>query len=534
MSQQNLAAKQAALEAMAKIDVEPTSLVRYQSRGRVAIIGSNEATEFAPRIQTPLQAQVVLLSGDDEPGVPMVAVGGRSMKISGHLGDFTIELGELDKPNYEKLTVDIVVDLGPRPALQMPLKPVGYFHSDLEESSLSKVLMEVESLVGTFEKPRFFSYDASLCAHGRSGYTACTNCLDACPAVAISSLAEQISVDPYLCQGGGVCATVCPSGAIRYRYPSAEDLLRQISILLKVYKDKGGLNPVLVFLAENDAESVEVLQDNCLPILIEELASVGLEVWLSCLSYGASQVRLLLTEQVPDKVVDAVRQQLSTVREILVSMGYSRTVIDLTEPKDLVGSDTAAMPPISVATFAAMGGKRQTAFMAIDHLYQQARQPEPVASLSEGAPFGLVDIEAERCTLCLSCVSACPGKALLQGEGRPQLRFIEQNCLQCGICSDTCPENAISVSPRLLFDREKRARPRVLFEEEPFNCVSCGKPFATLSVIERMTERLSGHWMYKDERAMRRLQMCEDCRVIDVVQDESAMQVAGLNNVTEQ
>ena len=53
----------------------------------------------------------------------------------------------------------------------------------------------------------------------------CTRCIDACPADAITGLAERIEVNPYLCQGGGVCASVCPSGAIRYAYPSARDNL---------------------------------------------------------------------------------------------------------------------------------------------------------------------------------------------------------------------------------------------------------------------------------------------------------------------
>ncbi|MEJ2212934.1 MAG: hypothetical protein P8Y20_02425, partial [Gammaproteobacteria bacterium] len=70
MTENNLTARQAALNAMAKMGVEPTGLVRYQSRGRVAIIGGDEAAEFAPRMQLPLQAQVILLSGNDEPGKP--------------------------------------------------------------------------------------------------------------------------------------------------------------------------------------------------------------------------------------------------------------------------------------------------------------------------------------------------------------------------------------------------------------------------------------------------------------------------------
>jgi hypothetical protein len=47
--------------------------------------------------------------------------------------------------------------------------------------------------------------------------------------------------------------------------------------------------------------------------------------------------------------------------------------------------------------------------------------------------------------------------------------------------------------------------------------VSCGKPFATTAVIGRMQQRVAGHSMFQDPRARRRLQMCGDCRVADMM-----------------
>jgi hypothetical protein len=66
----------------------------------------------------------------------------------------------------------------------------------------------------------------------------------------------------------------------------------------------------------------------------------------------------------------------------------------------------------------------------------------------------------------------------------------------------------------------------VLHAEEPFCCIRCGKAFATKSLIDNMTSKLAGHSMFQSERAIQRLMMCEDCRVIDVVQDEDAMRSA--------
>jgi len=133
---------------------------------------------------------------------------------------------------------------------------------------------------------------------------------------------------------------------------------------------------------------------------------------------------------------------------------------------------------------------------------------------SDGALWGSVNVNAGACTLCMSCVSACPAGALQDNPEAPQLRFVEKNCVQCGLCVKTCPENALELVPRLLLTRE-RQQVRVLNETQPYGCVRCGKPFGTLKAVEAMLSRLSGHAMFQGP-ARERLKMCGDCRVIDI------------------
>ena len=100
---------------------------------------------------------------------------------------------------------------------------------------------------------------------------------------------------------------------------------------------------------------------------------------------------------------------------------------------------------------------------------------------------------------------------------KPQLRFLEEACIQCGLCRATCPENVIALEPRLDFTSAARNL-RTIKEEEPFECVRCGKPFGTASTINTMVEKLKGHSMFSDEAALNRLRMCEDCRIIDMAE----------------
>ena len=520
----DLAARREALAAVEALRARPTRLVEFVSRGRVAVIGGLVAKEFAPRLNGALQPHVLLTEDSDEPGVPFVVQGGRPIRIDGHMGAFRIQLGEHGKANYEVLEADLILDLSPAPLLGMPLRPLGYLAAGVDEADLDAAVEHLNELTGTFEKPRFFDYDASICAHGRSGYQACNRCIEACPAEAIESIGEAIAVDPYLCQGGGICAAVCPSGAIRYSYPSATDTLERIRTLLRVYRERGGSRPVLAFVSEADEAQGVIFAGNELPVVVEELASIGLEVWLSSLAYGATSVLLVNGGSVPAGVAVELTRQLAIAGEILAALGYPGDAVSMVDAGDLAGGEhRSAMPEMAPAGFSGIGGKRQTAFMAVDHLFQQAQQPRPMVSLPAGAPFGTAQVDDSACTLCLACVGACPGKALQQGRGEPSLSFIEANCLQCGLCTRTCPENAIWITPRLVFDRDKRSGVRLLYREPPFCCVSCGKPFATRSVIDSMLAKLEGHWMFESERARRRLKMCQDCRTVDALQDPTAM-----------
>jgi ferredoxin len=174
--------------------------------------------------------------------------------------------------------------------------------------------------------------------------------------------------------------------------------------------------------------------------------------------------------------------------------------------------------------------KRATLELAIDHLLAHApSQAEAIALPPPGSPFGNVLVNADKCTMCLACVGACPESALADNPDRPQLRFIEKNCVQCGLCEITCPEDAITLQPRLWLADHGKARKqlRVLNEIEPYRCIRCGKPFGTLKAIEAIVGKLAGHSMFQGAAADR-LKMCGDCRVIDMHTDPSEVRITDL------
>jgi ferredoxin len=141
----------------------------------------------------------------------------------------------------------------------------------------------------------------------------------------------------------------------------------------------------------------------------------------------------------------------------------------------------------------------------------------------------MLTVNKDSCTLCKACIGACPEGALLDAPETPSLRFIERNCVQCGLCEKTCPEDAIRLVPRLLLGAAAKS-PVVLNEAEPFNCVRCGKPFGTKQMVDNMLGKLGAHSMFAGDGALKRLQMCGDCRVVDMMQntkEASILDVAG-------
>jgi ferredoxin len=125
----------------------------------------------------------------------------------------------------------------------------------------------------------------------------------------------------------------------------------------------------------------------------------------------------------------------------------------------------------------------------------------------------------------MSCVGACPESALMDNSNLPQLRFVEKNCVQCGLCEKTCPENAITLTPRLLLTDAVK-QPRVLNEAQPYHCIRCNKPFGTLQMIDNMLAKLSLHSAFAGN--IDRIKMCADCRVVDMMENKHETSITDL------
>ena len=442
---------------------------------------------------------------------------------------------------------DLVLDLRAAPAFTQHALPQGYLRWDGRDA---KPLMQLRALVGEFEKPRFFVYKQKLCAHSRNEKTGCNACIDVCSASAISSERDrqQIKVNPNLCVGCGTCTTVCPSGALTYAYPRASEQGVKVKTLLSTYARCGGKDAAL--LLHSQEGGARLLADlgraaqldsatpggthgmpaRVMPVALWHTSSLGLEIWLTAVACGASQVWVLMTDEEAPQYHEALRGQMAVAQAILTGLGYQGEhfrLLHARDARDLAALDrdlqvAAAQCVSRSASYAVQSDKRATLELALDHLVAYAPVKKDVIALpAMGSPLGALKLNKDTCTLCLSCINACPASALQDNADSPQLKFIEKNCVQCGLCVKTCPEKALSLVPQLNLTPQRKEAV-VINEMKPYACVRCSKPFGTIKAIEAMLGKLSNHSMFQGA-ALERLKMCSDCRVIDIysAQNES-------------
>ncbi len=536
-------AKLAALVAANELaPFEPVPSVAYHSAGRLLIVGGDARVAAAMKaLEGKLSMAVLWTSSKAAPSFTDIEViAGKCHSLLGYLGAFELQW-QAPGSATQLAVFDLVLDLQAVPAFSMHQPPQGYFHAG-DEAALGKALAELPELIGEFEKPKFFAYKESICAHSRSKKSGCNNCIDVCSTKAISSDGDRIKVDAHLCMGCGACATVCPSGAMSYQYPRVADRGAQLRAMLNAYRGSGASGtpnlPAPTILFHNATDGREALSrlaregrglpPQIIPIETWHVAAIGLDLLLGAFAYGAGGVAVLAAGSEAPEYGKALQHEMQIGDTVLNALGFAGRHFALVDGRAANAEQVFwALPaPTTVAKpalFHLSNDKRGTLEFVIDHLLAEAKAaniatPAEVA-LPAGSLYGRVQVDVAKCTLCLACAGACPESALMDGADYPRLKFLERNCVQCGLCEQTCPEKAITLVPRLLLS-DARKQEVVLNESAPFNCISCGEVLGTRQMIDSMIGKLTGHSMFAGPEKLKRLQMCADCRVVDMMSNK--------------
>jgi ferredoxin len=552
--------KMAALLAAASVPLPPVPLVPLKSEGTTLVLGRDEvALAAAERLRDRLDL-TVLLSGEQPVEPPRSAeypiLRGRARAASGWLGAFEVVVDGHAAPSPSsrgafrwgatrdgaRSRCDLILDLSGGP----PLFPAaelrqGYLRADpADAASVERAVFDTAGLVGEFDKPRFVSFDAGLCAHRRNRRTGCTRCLDLCPTGAIAPGRDSVEISAEICAGCGACSAVCPTGAVTYALPPPAATAARLRALLTGFAEAGGRDPLLLLHDEAHGEALlhalarhgDGLPARVLPLRVNEMSQLDLGALAGALAWGAAGLRLLLPARRPHGA-EGVFRNLEYLEAALAGLGLAPEAMPPPPPRaaaietdDPFSLAEALLPALALrtgwapASFLPLGEPREIARAAFRALHATAGpDAPPVVPMPKLAPFGLARVETAGCTLCLACTTVCPTGAFSANPDTPELRFLEDACVQCGLCASTCPERVIALEPRLNFDGSASA-PLVVKAEAPFPCARCGVAFGTRSSIERVKRTLaeSGHWMFQDPARLAALELCENCRVAEATE----------------
>lgn len=347
-----------------------------------------------------------------------------------------------------------------------------------------------------------------------TAWRGCAQCLTACPQKAIAIDGGVASIDKASCVGCGACLPACPVGAIRQPLLDPERLEARLKTLL-LGREVAWEAKLLLLVADGGP-----LPEGTTGLCSLRLPSVGaVSAWLVLRAFtlGADGVAILACVSGCRHRCDPGRWErtLWLSRELLARFGIEpeRLVVVQREetPRGLwlktLSEVIATLSPHSLRT---RGSEALTLTSLLRDLVPLA--PAPSAALvGPAVPFGMVRIEASRCTLCGACPECCPTGALeLRENGdSSRLLFDHARCVACEGCVRVCPEAAVEMERRL--ELSGFGSTAVLAQDQVARCQRCGAAIAPKSMLRKVQGSLHGTKAMEGQTLGR---YCPGCRML--------------------
>lgn len=300
----------------------------------------------------------------------------------------------------------------------------------------------------------------------------CSKCLDACPTKALRVSNGSVTVSDKDCTMCGMCAAVCPVGAVQMPELSDAALIG----MLDEIDESSAPRKTLVLTC--DAKAVERRPW----MVVEKVSGIGM-VGPRQLAAAAASSLGGVAVVCPDGgcVGGDVAKTAVTAISGSIAGGPSAPFVVYVEGKDRIErlgelhESSKARP-----RRAPRNGDRWRDYVA-----------DLTALLSADSPtsgLGLTKLTVtDSCTLCGACAKACPHDSLrLDGS---HLFFSASTCTGCGLCVATCPEHSVALAGASAKMSQVMQSERIC-EDELVMCARCGAPLGSAKFVSRVTSIL--------------------------------------------
>ncbi len=369
--------------------------------------------------------------------------------------------------------------------------------------SMEQVLTSVLSnLENGYEYKKILRYDPSICQFHERKHDVCGFCADFCPTGAIFKVENErhLSFEEIKCTGCGGCISVCPSGALDY----AETSRGVFHLISKVFRGK-----IALIIPEGmGIERLDVrLKPGVLPLVVGGRKFLDESHLITILQESGAQV-VLFNDSISRGTDEAIKMLNEIYRRRYATDGIlaATSKDELVEMIDVADFIDGSRNEIANQMY---DRKREIFSKRLKHIVGE--KDLGVYKTGEFIHYGMVKIDADKCTLCMSCAGGCNVSALVPNSMDNTLRFRPYLCTSCGYCELLCPEECLEIEDDVLLLNPDWFKEKIMAQDELFRCIECGKPFAPAKSIKKIAEMMIPIFGEDDPR-VRTLYCCPDCK----------------------